>query len=107
MTRKLLLSIALLAGLLLPAACATMTATPEDKALTQKVDAAVKPFYPDVWSMAVDGTVYLDGTVKTRDEKWNVEKMVRAIPGVKSVNSRIGIPDLEDARDKDKRGGYL
>lgn len=58
--------------------------------------------YENVTVQVVDGNVTLLGTVKTAADKESVEKDVRNIEGVKSLNSQITVKEI-NTKDAQKR----
>jgi osmotically-inducible protein OsmY len=58
--------------------------------------------YDKVVARVNNGNVTLEGIVKTRGDKEKVEKAVRDIKGVKSVNSQISVEDI-NSPDKEQK----
>lgn len=85
MFKKIFLSALFAVALLLPAGCATLV-SPQDRALTQRVNEALGPEYTfTVVPLAVGDRVYLSGEVEQFSDLLAIRQTTLSVPGVKTV----------------------
>jgi osmotically-inducible protein OsmY len=81
---------------------ATRGAQVSDDALTAKIQNKIGSKYSQVTAQVSNGVVSLQGSVKTWEEKQQIENQIRNVNGVKGVNSQIVVEESRGGESQDK-----